>query len=957
MAWQPQAEPLRQLAGYLKDSLSGYDPDAQKHATLMLSQAKSSPDINNYLTYLFASRQPPSSLAFSTEDFHSARCAAAIMLKNNISSGYKAITDEHLSYIRSSIIGGLQDPNSQIRNYAGNVIAEIVRQGGILGWQQLLPELISLASNESGSTSSETQEGAMSALSKVCEDNKRVLDKDYQGQRPLNFIVPKLLELTTSQLPKVRADALISINVFIPQKPQALLVGLDALLNNLFALASDPNATVRRNVCRAFVLIIDIRPDKIAPHMAGLVDYMITQQRNTDDPDLALDAAEFWLCVGEHDRLRTALGPYLEKIVPVLLVSMIYSEDEILMLEGGEDDAEAEDKAEDIKPQFAKVKATRAGVSSNGLGDSSAAGLEPGKNDLPSHRLSLIRVLEDDDELSEGEIEEDYGEGREQDPEERWNLRKCSAAALDVLASVFHGPVFAITLPYLMDNLRHSEWPHREAAVLALGAVADGCMEMVTPHLPELVPYLISLLDDPEPVVRQITCWTLGRYSGWASQLKDSADKARYFEPMMEGILTKMLDNNKRVQEAGASAFAHLEEKATQELMPYCEPIVRQFVQCFEKYKDRNMFILYDCVQTLAEHVGPKLAREDLVNLLMPALIERWNKISDQSREIFPLLECLSYVATALGNAFAPFAGPLFARCIRIIHQNLEEYLAAVNNEVLDKPDKDFLVTSLDLLSAIIQALDENKSAELVASTQPRFFDLLAFCMEDPSNDVRQSSYALLGDCAIFISPQLQAYLPTLMPILIKQLDLDQTLDEQILTGFSVVNNACWSCGEICYKQRERMIPYCDGLYPKLRAIILNPEIPESVNENGAIALGRLAVGAYEQLTPLLGEFAEPFLDSMEKVSWTEEKDSAFEGFTEVVLRNPEAMEVCLPKFFEAIARYTAALHPDTGTTRVLKPLFSRAVNGYRSIIPDFKSFLSQLSPENGQLLQREYQL
>ena len=56
--------------------------------------------------------------------------------------------------------------------------------------------------------------------------------------------------------------------------------------------------------------------------------------------------------------------------------------------------------------------------------------------------------------------------------------------------------------------------------------------------------------------------------------------------------------------------------------------IVQQFVKCFEMYKDRNMLILYDCVQTLAEHVGPALADDKLVAILMPALIHRWNKVS-----------------------------------------------------------------------------------------------------------------------------------------------------------------------------------------------------------------------------------------------------------------------------------------------------------------------------------------
>lgn len=35
MAWQPEAEPLRQLSGCLKDSLSGHNKTAQKQAEIV----------------------------------------------------------------------------------------------------------------------------------------------------------------------------------------------------------------------------------------------------------------------------------------------------------------------------------------------------------------------------------------------------------------------------------------------------------------------------------------------------------------------------------------------------------------------------------------------------------------------------------------------------------------------------------------------------------------------------------------------------------------------------------------------------------------------------------------------------------------------------------------------------------------------------------------------------------
>ncbi|KAI1135234.1 ARM repeat-containing protein [Hypoxylon sp. FL0543] len=917
MAWQPSPESLNMLAACLKDSLSGFDKAAQKQAEIMLTQAKTNPDINNYLVYLFSSQEPPSGLQCSAEDYFLIRSSAAIMLKNNIKTSSKPIPESSLALIKMGIPMCLRDKNAQIRNYAGVIATEMIRRGGIMSWPELLPELLKMIGNESGQVTNEAQEGAMAAMAKICEDNTKMLERELNGERPLNFILPKLIQATKSPLPKVRAHALTAINVFTARKSQAMLNSIDDLLQHLFPLASDSNNDVRRQVCRAFAQLVESRPDKIQPHLPDLVDYIITQQKS-DDEDLATDAAEFWLTVGEHEHLWHSLTPYISKIIPVLLECMVYSAEDIALLGGASDDEDEEDLEKDIKPQFAKKSATR---QANG-GEGSA---DPAQNGNAYEKLASM-----DDDLEEGEIE-DFEDGDDANPDERWTLRKCSAAALDVFARDFRDPVFESILPYLTKNLKHNDWPYREAAVLALGAVAEGCLNVVTPHLPELVPYLISLLNDPEPVVRQITCWTLGRYSAWAADLTDPTQKQLYFEPMMEGILTKMLDPNKKVQEAGASAFANLEEKAGKKLEPYSLPIIQQYVRCFKKYKDRNMYILYDCVQTLAEHIGPVLARPELVNELMPALIERWTKVSDQSRELFPLLECLSYVAMALNDAFTPYAQPIFVRCVNIIHQNLEASLALANDPTLDAPDKDFLVTSLDLLSAIIQALDPAKSSALVRESQPAFFELLTFCMEDPTDEVRQSAYALLGDCAKYVFEQLQPSLPSIFPVLLRQLDLDGVLDEDIDSGFGVVNNACWSAGEIAIRHKSNMAPYVPELFQRFIEILTNPAIPKGVTENAAIALGRLGLGNGDLLAPQLANFAEDFLNSMDEVDPSDEKATAFRGFTAIVEKNPMAMEKSLLHFFTSIARYRdlklrsetkSGLHEDFQKVSSLLPVF-----------------------------------
>ena len=859
--------------------------------------ANSSPEMINYLTYLFDSRHPPPCLGqLPLNAYYEIRSAAMINLKNTIWRSSKQISEDTKSYIRTAALRGLDDPNVALRNLSGTLITQLIDVWGFASWPQLIPELMASIGNDTGKASPEVQQAAMSAMLKICDDHAKTFNKGLQGQRPLDAIMPKLLDFSDHSISTVRYQALSAVKNFLTAIPNSLQSMLDTIIGRVFQHANDESPEVRRKVCQVLVQIVDLAPEKIAPHMDGLIEYVIMQQKagigeSYSDAALnALDAAEFWLSVGEHSDLRDGLGPHLQQIIPVLLDSMVYNEEDARQLEGDdEDDAEEEDSAQDLKPRFAKSRSTRTKKYSAANGDGQSAHLAGA------------------DDLSDGEIEEDLlveDEDDGFDPEDDWNLRKCSAAALDVIATVFHQPVFGIVLPYLKENLRHSEWPRREASVLALGAIADGCMDTVKPHLPELIPYLISLLDDEQPVVRQITCWALGRYSGWASHLKSQEQTQQFFVPMMEGLLNRMLDNTKRVQEAAASAFANLEEKAGAQLTPYCLPIVRQFSQCFEKYKDKNMYILYDCVQTLAASVGSKLAEPELLETTMSTLFGRWNKIPDDSREIFPLLECMGYVVTALGDVFSRFAPTVFGRCTRIIFQNLTEHLRAVNNEAITEPDKDFLVTALDLVSAMVQALDPAKSIELMQSSEPKFFELLAVCLQDPSNDTRQSAYALLGDCAIKIYTPVHPYLPQIIPLIDAQLDLDKIFLEEPASLFGVLNNACWSTGEIALQAKSDMAPYIGVLYKRMFDILSNPEAGDSVNENAAIALGRLGSACPAELAPRLGEFAVVFLIGMAGVDDNEEKRSALLGFNQCVQANPQAMEGCLLEYLGLAATY-----------------------------------------------------
>jgi transportin-1 len=63
--------------------------------------------------------------------------------------------------------------------------------------------------------------------------------------------------------------------------------------------------------------------------------------------------------------------------------------------------------------------------------------------------------------------------------------------------------------------MQDPDWRARESAILALGAVSEGCHQGLLPYLGSMVALLLPTMADPRPMVRIISCWALSRYSSW----------------------------------------------------------------------------------------------------------------------------------------------------------------------------------------------------------------------------------------------------------------------------------------------------------------------------------------------------------------------------------------------------------------------------------------------------------
>ncbi|KAJ7503141.1 armadillo-type protein [Mycena galericulata] len=869
--WAPQPQGLQEVLQTLHES-TDMNVAVQRAITQKLNNFTRAPEYIAYLAYI---------LTAMPQEEDRIRTIAGYLLKNNARLILTA-APEVAAYVKAAVLQAFGDDSIMIRNAAGQDVVAFLGQLEPRNWPECLQQLM----NTLDSTDLDRQEAAFNVLEKACEDYPRKMDVEINGTRPLDFMIPKFLMLAEHPSAKMRSHAIACLSYFVPVGSQSLFVHIDSFIATLFKLASDDDPSVRRHVCQALVLLLAARPEKLMPEMANVAEYMLYSTKDKNE-NVALEACEFWLTFAEDADLAVHLHPLLGKVAPVLLDCMVYGEDDLLWLEGDAEDAAVPDKDTDIKPRH--------------YGSGKTHGLE---RDDSGAAPKATRIGAYGEETIDSDEEDEYDLDDEDFADEmstEWNLRKCAAAALDVLAVRFSGDLLNVLLGPLKEKLWSNDWLQRESGILALGAMAEGCIEAIEPHLTTLVPYLINTLSDPKPLVRSITCWTLGRYASWTTQPISEAHKNQYFVPTMEGLLRMVLDNNKRVQEAGCSAFATLEEDAGLELAPYLEPVLQNLVIAFDKYQHKNMLILYDAVGTLADAVGRALQNPRYVEILMPPLTNRWSRLKDDDEDLIPLLECLASVTIAIGVAFLPYAPPVFERCTTIIHTALLKYQQFQQNPELEEPDKAFLVVALDLLSGLTQGLGMELQP-LVAASNPNLLALLTVCLKHPQAPVRQSAYALVGDMAMGCFVLLRPHMPGIMAELTLQLDPEPKFD-----FISASNNAAWSVGEVALRYGRddpEFKQWVNPLIARLIPILLHPKAPRSLHENAAVSIGRIGLTHPDLVAPHLPEFAQAWCQALYEIRDNEEKDSAFRGFCTLVQANPPGIAKSLLWFCNAIVRW-----------------------------------------------------
>eukprot|EP00040_Diaphanoeca_grandis_P029262 m.171075 g.171075 ORF g.171075 m.171075 type:complete len:904 (-) comp31631_c1_seq1:64-2775(-) len=832
--WSPRPDLLQQTIEVLRAS---HSPNTQTQAAVQeaLTKYNASPEFSRYLLCVLV-RMP--------EEAEDTRSVAGIVLKNNFRTMYKDIPPEIRDEVKVHCLQSLGEKSDLIRATVGLLITTISQQGGLREWPILLPTLMECISNPDPAV----VQGAFSALQKVCEDS--IVEISSLPAEPLKHLLDKLIQFLQHQTAKIRMLALSCLNHFIYGPLQ---LHFDQFLQNVFKLTHDPDAQVRKNVVQALVGVFEIDAKRMVPYLSALIEYMLVSTAD-DDEAVAQEACEFWLSLSEEEKALDILLPRLGQLLPVLLKHMRYSDVDIILLKGDEDDANVQDDAQDIRPNV--VQSRRRG----GGGEDS------------------------DDEDDDGAL----------DALSEWSLRKSAAASLDVLSAVYGGEgnqtradhFFAVLLPALRFMLESQEWECRESGILALGAIAEGCIDGLSPFLPALIPFLIESLRSEKALIRSISCWTISRYAKWilsdCQPVEQGGSGGQLFRVVLDELLKRVLDRNKSVQEAACSALCAIEEESSDStaLIPYLEGILQTFMTAHSSFQKKNMIILYDAIMTLADAVGEALNTPKFVQMLMPPLMDRWRTLDMHDQDGTYLIECLTSVALAIGSGFTPYCEEAHARCVQLIEADIQIERLHVENPENPAPEKAFVVLAVDLLSSITEAIG---SPIVVLVARSNMLNLLIHCSQDSDAEVRQSSFALLGDYTKKCFAHIRPFLPQLIPILVKNLDP---------TYMFVSNNSVWAIGEIAMKLGEEMTQYLPLVLPQLVLLMTSEttDVAQPIQENTGITLGRVGLVCPNEVAAELPKFSVQWCRVLKRFKNNEEKFDAFMGICRVIMLNPQAI-------------------------------------------------------------------
>jgi len=829
--WQPDNESLKLLVDLLNESQV---PDNTKQHEIheKITELTNNPEFSSYLVYILAISEDNS--------IKTLRRIAGATLKGVIERHFDKIQSERIDFIKLKLMEAFNDSSSLIRSTVINAMTALLAKIGFQSW----PELMKFLLLNLDADHHEFLESSLECTYKILEDIKVNADNfDYQDEKYQSFVselIPKLLFLCDPKLPTtIKTIALSSLNLFVFSMPAALFNNFGIYYDVLMLSTTDQVAEVRQKACEGFLEIVETKMNLIAPNMVKVVEKLI-QLTMDNESIVKRSAIRFWneyliIQEGESPEKFEILRNYLDQLVPSLINSLQYTEEDLL-------------NQEEERQEIAK-----------------------------SYKDNLYK--------QNGEKGDDGGD--RYNHQGLWTVRREAAKAMDTLADRYKDEVFIKAQDKIAEALRSNDWHIKESGILCLGALAMGAYNAIIPHFKDLFPFLLkSLEEDQHPLVRSISCWALSRFTSWI--VEQGKIDQNVVITYLQKILQKMMDENSKVQEASCSALSKITYENPALVEQYIFDIMEVIKHVYENYQKKSLTNLYDVIASLSSTI-PREKMQDprLQSTILDILMKKWDQSHFNDRESIYLVECTDGIFSTIGTQSINNAEFFIQRLLYLIFH----YIEARNNE--DKTflyhKKEIAVRCFDLLGTFLCNIGQQAEKFINSDDYLRiFFE----CIQDQELAIRRVTLASGGEVAKYCPTVLQGKIDQLVQHYMNNLYVTAPENDPEGLFEFCCNNSAWAIGELALAYPTEFGSIAPHFVSRITEVLNdeNNKVAPPLDQNLAVALGRLGLVNPDAVAEALDKILKPFCLALDKIKANPEKQEAFRGLFLAISKNPNGI-------------------------------------------------------------------
>jgi hypothetical protein len=387
-SWQPNPDVVTQAFGLLQ---ALRDPTHPNHhsAITTLTQNATQPLFILHMLHIFAQGYQYESVGLGVD----MRQLAGLIIKNYVFPYLPSLTEDVQNMMKNAFLQALHDTIPDIRRTAAILIGRITESFPSSFWIGMVPVMVEYLDPKYIQTQPFSVEGNLTALLLVCEDSASKLahatDGSGQALRPLDALVPKLLELltiTTNSGMRVRIlqcyncllyllDASASVKASSSSRSSlqglrsrntsmdserlssgrnsftannsanshnspiltshqsavnisALILHMNTFIQLLAVVAQDSDGSVRKHVVLSITIIAFYHVSLLEQYFPNICEFMLTALGDREEC-VGIEACEFWHALLGSQDTKKAMLPYLPRVLAALITRLRLTDEQM----------------------------------------------------------------------------------------------------------------------------------------------------------------------------------------------------------------------------------------------------------------------------------------------------------------------------------------------------------------------------------------------------------------------------------------------------------------------------------------------------------------------------------------------------------------------------------------------------------------------------------------------------